>query len=226
MSFEMKIASCGFKFCVVAVSALSAVSAVMANEQAADAESSSEEASGTEKGKRANATQGKGEKSFDWLYHSRVGLGAGRSSAAKNMKTDRLGFGLFAGRALKEMSFPFVDGKDLSAGVAYQSFTGVDVSSDTQWSVQSMGPQMRLHLDPFLSRLELSVLGGVSVQRFVSEKGPRHEEARSYGVALASGAFARWPLPALEGMHVVGGADLLLGKATWFSIGGGLEAEF
>jgi len=225
MSFVLKLGSCGFRL-VIAALGLGCATAALAAEEAAETSSPEAEQNNAENTKAQKMKQNDGENPLNWLYHSRLGLGAGHSSVAKQMKSDRLGFGLFAGRTLKEFNLPLVNGKDVTAGAAYQTFSGVDVSEDTQWSVQSIGPQLRLIMSPFLSGLELSVLGGLSVQRFVSEKGPRRLESSSYGAAISSGAFARWPLPALERMHVVAGADLLLGSATWFSVGGGLEAEF
>lgn len=218
--------------CVVAATAgLSGASIAFAADEAAEpAPTNQEQNSASEaKGVKHTATQTDESSAADarnWVFQMRLNLGMGKSGVTNNSKADRLGFGLFAGRSLKGLSIPVIASEGLVAGAAYQTFTGVDSSTDTQWSAQSMGGQARLILTPFLGPLLLDLHGGLSLQRIVSEKGIARAESRSYGVALTSGAFVRWPLPNFENMHGVGGADLILGKASWFALAAGLEATF
>lgn len=244
MSLKKKIHARIFKTaCFAGLSLMALPQAVLASEAGAPA---TEPAAGQQPAAGSQDTESKTEKSTPtvekqadskvekavakpegWMFQLRANLGAARTSASQNFKSDRLGSGIFAGRVLPdlEIPLPFLEGKPLTLGASYQSFSGVEASSDSAWSLQAIGAQARVVLSPgWDNEIDLSTQAGLALQRQVSESIQSRLETVKWGFALTSGTFARWPV--MESVHLVGGVDLVLGSASWFAVSAGAETNF
>ncbi|NBO39517.1 hypothetical protein EBU99_13145 [bacterium] len=166
------------------------------------------------------------QRASEWVYQMRAGFGAGKSTAVNNFKSDRLGAALYAGRLLPnlELPLPFIKSKGLSGGLTYQTFSGVDTSVDLSWVMQSLGAQVQFIIDPIANNMDVALQAGLVLQRQVGEEPNHRNETRKYGAGLSAGGFLR--IPVLENIYAIGGADLVLGSSSWFSIAGGLESHF
>jgi hypothetical protein len=145
------------------------------------------------------------------------------------MKSDRLGIGVYAGKRLSdyEIALPFFDSRSTSLGASYQTFSGVDAAADTQWALQSLGVMLRLGSAPIdLGGMPFDLLlqSAVSYQRMVAQDPLSGREKARHGAGLAAGTYLR--TLAIDGVHVLGGADVLLGSANWFGLTLGLESNF
>jgi hypothetical protein len=163
----------------------------------------------------------------EWVIHMHGVLGSAQTSSVTNFKSDRLGAAVFAGTILTDFELPMLlaDAKDFSLGLSYQTFTGVSASQNQAVSLQSLGAQARFVLAPsFLSGADLSVHGGVALQRLVAENQTDGLEKTQLGGALTAGAYVRWLV--LGPLAVLTGADLVAGSASWGGVSAGVEASF
>ncbi|MFZ9521370.1 MAG: hypothetical protein ACO3A4_12930 [Silvanigrellaceae bacterium] len=163
----------------------------------------------------------------EWTFQLRAGLGNGRLASQKSFKSDRLGVGVFFGKTFPELdvSLPFLDIKNTTLGGGYLSFSGVDASADRSFSAQSYSAQASVTASPFSGNLfDLSLQGGVALQRMVSQEPLRLSEDVKYGGGLTGGAFVRTQI--FDGVQLLGGVDLVLGSASWYAASLGLESNF
>lgn len=176
---------------------------------------------------RKQASSESGADATDWLFQLRAGLGEGRLAGESNVRSDRLGVGVFAGRKLSEIeiNLPFLDSAELNAGLSYQTFTGVDSKQDRSWVAQSIGAQGRVNVSPFSGKqFDLAIQAGVALQRMVQAEPLRRMESVKYGAGLTAGGYAR--TLAYDGVHALGGVEVVMGSANWLGLTLGLESSF
>lgn len=164
-----------------------------------------------------------------WTFQMRSALGAGKVAQEKELKSDRLGVGVYAGKSFSdyEIALPFFDARNTSVGASYQTFTGIDAAADTQWAMQSMGIMLRLGSAPLdfgAVSSDLLLQTAVSYQRMVAQDPISGEEKTRHGAGLSAGTYLR--TLAIDGVHVLGGVDVLLGSANWLGLTLGLESNF
>lgn len=184
-------------------------------------ESSSGQVQGQTSGERV------GSAPAEWVIHMHGVLGSAQSSSVDSFKSDRLGAAVYAGTILSNNDLPLflADAKDFSLGLSYQTFTGVSVNQDRDVALQALGAQARFVVDPsFLNGADLSIHGGVALQRLVSESQKDGLEKVQLGGALTAGAYVRWLV--LGPVAVLAGADLVAGSASWGGLSAGVEASF
>jgi hypothetical protein len=172
-------------------------------------------------------SSGTTQASPQWVFHWHGVLGAARTSAFEQFQSDRLGAGLFAGTIVSDFELPLflADARELSLGFSYHTFTGVSVAADASVSLQSLGAQARFLLSPnFLSGADLSLHGGLALQRLVAERNLNQQESTKLGGALTAGAYARWVL--VGPVVLLAGADLVAGTASWGGLSAGVETSF
>lgn len=176
----------------------------------------------------AVSASSKTKEPIEWVYNMRANFGAARSAkVSSEFSSDRMGGAIFAGYVLPDFELPlgFVKTKEFTAGLAYSSFTGVDVVSDKNWSLQSIGAQARVILDLGLSQgMDIATHAGVAAQVLVGEEQRSRQNAVKYGFALTGASFVRWPL--MDSVYVLGGVDVTLGTASSFAAAAGLETNF
>lgn len=163
----------------------------------------------------------------DWVFQLRANVGAGRVAGESKIKSDRLGVGVYGGKILSdvEVALPFLDAKDFSVGPAYQTYTAVDATADKTWAIQSLGVQARVNLKPSPDLIfDVALQAGVALQRNVSEEPVRRSQEAKYGVGLTGGAYLRTSI--IDGVDILGGADVIAGSASWFGLAVGLESQF
>lgn len=231
LSFPRKTSPLAIGACLMV--SLASAQAVLANEPAA----ATEQPPASEKDNQSAAAPAalqapaaaKPPAAPEWTFQMRTALGAGRVAQEKKLKSDRLGVGVYAGKRLSDydIAVPFFDARNTSVGASYQTFTGVDAVADLQWALQSIGVMLRLGSSPIdLGALpsDLVVQTAVSYQRMVAQDPLSGAEKARHGAGVAAGAYLR--TLAFDGVHVLGGADLLLGSASWFGLTLGLESNF
>ncbi|MEY2988885.1 MAG: hypothetical protein RJB13_2406 [Pseudomonadota bacterium] len=163
----------------------------------------------------------------EWVIHMRGIVGTARTSSIDDFSSDRFGAAVFAGTILSNVELPMLlaDAKDFSLGLSYQTFTGVLVGQNQAAALQSLGAQARFVLVPsFLSGADLSVHGGIALQRLVFESQADGLEKAELGGAVTAGAYVRWLVHGP--VAVLAGADLVAGNASWAGISAGVEASF
>ncbi len=163
----------------------------------------------------------------EWVFQLRANVGAGRIAGESETKSDRLGVGVYGGKILSdvEVALPFLDAKDFSVGPAYQTYTAVDATADKTWAIQSLGAQARVNLKPSPDLIfDVALQAGVALQRKVSEEPLRRSQEAKYGVGLTGGAYLRTSI--IDGVDILGGADVIAGSASWFGLAVGLESQF
>lgn len=163
----------------------------------------------------------------EWIFQLRANVGAGRLAGESQTKADRLGVGLYGGKILADvdLSLPFIDTKDFSVGPAYQTYTAVDATADKTWAIQSLGAQGRVNFKPSPDSLfDFALQTGVALQRIVSEEPLRRSQEAKYGAGVTGGAYVRTSI--IDGVDILGGADVVAGSASWFGLAVGLESQF
>jgi hypothetical protein len=162
-----------------------------------------------------------------WIYQMRANLGAARYEAdAKKFSSDRMGVSLYAGHVATDvLSLGFLPSKEMSLGLSYQSFTGVEAVSDKSWSLQSIGVQARSVFDVGLAGgMDVGANVGLALQVLVGEDQQSRQSNSKYGGALTAAGYVRWPV--MDSLLVLGGLDMTAGKASSLALTAGLETHF
>jgi hypothetical protein len=162
----------------------------------------------------------------EWTMQLRATLGGSRIAGESRFKSDRMGAGVFAGKRFGDLSIslPFFEADSVTVGASYQTATGVDPFADRSWSLQNIGAQARVNLSLVPdSHFDFAVQTGVALQRLVSEEPVRRSQKAVYGAGITLGGYARTLM--IDGVHAVGGVDLVLGRASSMGLAVGVESN-